>query len=206
MHEQRGAANTANLRRPSQGTRPLDVAVETAEVRGAGLRSMLGGPVENVARPAMLLSCAELRLPLVLPCLTQLQRAAGHTPCKRARRCGDWLHSREDDGRRAEQLAKLTIRPATSVSRRHPDRRESTIAPQDSPNLRKPGPKSFLALKADGMAGVRGADVNQGACHVRNVEQPASNGPLTQGAPGGRAMARDENSTAHEGYPEPCTT
>ncbi|KAH6637559.1 hypothetical protein C7974DRAFT_374242 [Boeremia exigua] len=52
MHEQGGAANTANLRRPSKGARPLDVAVETAEVRGSVLRSLLGGPVENITRPA----------------------------------------------------------------------------------------------------------------------------------------------------------
>lgn len=148
MHEQRGAANTANLRCPSQGARPLDVAVETADVRGSGLRSMLGGPIENVTRPATLLSCAEVRLPLVfsptdstadapsppnqsLVTNSSLRKvfvatrstihltAASCTRLTRVVRCVDWLCSREDDGRAAEELARLTIRPATSVTHRH---------------------------------------------------------------------------------------
>ncbi len=69
MHEQRGAANTANLRRPSKSTRPLDVAVGTAEVRGSALSVDAGweGPSRTLRdQPATALSCAELRLPLVL--------------------------------------------------------------------------------------------------------------------------------------------
>ncbi|KAJ4984059.1 hypothetical protein SVAN01_10415 [Stagonosporopsis vannaccii] len=89
--EQRGAAHTANLRCPSKGARPFDVAVETADVRGSGWRSLLGGPVENVARPATLLSCAEVRLPLVssstdstmdapsLPSASPARNSAQHT-------------------------------------------------------------------------------------------------------------------------------